>query len=245
MSIKADKLNFQYNTNEIIKSISFEFNSQSTGLLGPNGSGKTTLIKIICGLLNHIDGNLFINNKNIKKINSKNFSKIFAFVSQDYEPTYGFTVRETIEMGRYPYLGTFGFLTKEDSEIVEEIIELLNLSALQNNSTDNLSSGEKQKVRIARALAQKPEYIILDEPTSNLDLSNKIILVEIMKQIAKFGTKTIIASHDLNFIKQITNDCLMIKNGYVLNFGPSNQIISKKNIENLFDLEILPSWSIT
>ena len=245
MSIKADKLNFQYNTNEIIKSISFEFNSQSTGLLGPNGSGKTTLIKIICGLLNHIDGNLVINNKNIKKINSKNLSKIFAFVSQDYEPTYGFTVRETIEMGRYPYLGTFGFLTKEDSEIVEEIIELLNLSALQNNSTDNLSSGEKQKVRIARALAQKPEYIILDEPTSNLDLSNKIILVEIMKQIAKFGTKTIIASHDLSFIKQITNDCLMIKNGYVLNFGPSNQIISKKNIENLFDLEILPSWSIT
>ena len=200
MSIKADKLNFQYNSNEIIKSISFEFNSQSTGLLGPNGSGKTTLIKIICGLLNNIDGNLFINNKNIKKINSKNLSKIFAFVSQDYEPTYGFTVRETIEMGRYPYLGTFGFLTKEDSEIVEEIIELLNLSALQNNSTDNLSSGEKQKVRIARALAQKPEYIILDEPTSNLDLSNKIILVEIMKQIAKFGTKTIIASHDLNFI---------------------------------------------
>ena len=245
MSIKADKLNFQYNSNEIIKSISFEFNSQSTGLLGPNGSGKTTLIKIICGLLNHIDGNLFINNKNIKKINSKNLSKIFAFVSQDYEPTYGFTVRETIEMGRYPYLGTFGFLTKEDSEIVEEIIELLNLSALQNNSTDNLSSGEKQKVRIARALAQKPEYIILDEPTSNLDLSNKIILVEIMKQIAKFGTKTIIASHDLNFIKQITNDCLMIKDGYALNFGPSNQIISKKNIENLFDLEILPSWSIT
>ena len=245
MSIKADKLNFQYNTNEIIKSISFEFNSQSTGLLGPNGSGKTTLIKIICGLLKYIDGNLFINNKNIKKINSKNLSKIFAFVSQDYEPTYGFTVRETIEMGRYPYLGTFGFLTKEDSEIVEEIIELLNLSALQNNSTDNLSSGEKQKVRIARALAQKPEYIILDEPTSNLDLSNKIILVEIMKQIAKFGTKTIIASHDLSFIKQITNDCLMIKNGYVLNFGPSNQIISKKNIENLFDLEILPSWSIT
>ena len=245
MSIKADKLNFQYNTNEIIKSISFEFNSQSTGLLGPNGSGKTTLIKIICGLLNHIDGNLFINNKNIKKINSKNLSKIFAFVSQDYEPTYGFTVRETIEMGRYPYLGTFGFLTKEDSEIVEEIIELLNLSALQNNSTDNLSSGEKQKVRIARALAQKPEYIILDEPTSNLDLSNKIILVEIMKEIAKFGTKTIIASHDLNFIKQITNDCLMIKDGYALNFGPSNQIISKKNIENLFDLEILPSWSIT
>ncbi|MED5284012.1 MAG: ABC transporter ATP-binding protein, partial [Chloroflexota bacterium] len=157
----------------------------------------------------------------------------------------GFTVRETIEMGRYPYLGTFGFLTKVDSEIVEEIIELLNLSALQNNSTDNLSSGEKQKVRIARALAQKPEYIILDEPTSNLDLSNKIILVEIMKQIAKFGTKTIIASHDLNFIKQITNDCLMIKDGYALNFGPSNQIISKKNIENLFDLEILPTWSIT
>ncbi|MED5283532.1 MAG: ABC transporter ATP-binding protein, partial [Chloroflexota bacterium] len=80
MSIKADKFNFQYNSNEIIKSISFEFNSQSTGLLGPNGSGKTTLIKIICGLLNKIDGNLFINNKNIKKINSKNLSKIFAFV---------------------------------------------------------------------------------------------------------------------------------------------------------------------
>ena len=73
---------------------------------------------------------------------------------------------------------------------------------------------------------------------------DKIILVEIMKQITKFGTKTIIASHDLNFIKQITNDCLMIKDGYVLNFGPSNKIINKKNIENLFDLEILPTWSI-
>ena len=182
---------------------------------------------------------------NIEKINSKSLSKIFAFVSQDYEPTYGFTVRETIEMGRYPYLGTFGFLTRKDSEIVDEIIELLNLSALQNNSTDNLSSGEKQKVRIARALAQKPEYILLDEPTSNLDLSNKIVLIEIMKQITKFGTKTIIASHDLTFIKQITNNCLMIKNGYVLNYGPSSKIIDKKNIETLFDLDVVPTWSIT
>ena len=138
--------------------------------------------------IKYLDGNLYINDNNINKIKSKNLSKIFAFVSQDYEPNM-VSIRETIEMGRYPYLGPW-FLNKSDSEIVDEIIELLDLSALQNNSTDNLSSGEKQKVRIARALAQKPEYIILDEPTSNLDLSNKIILVEIMKQITKFGTKS-------------------------------------------------------
>ena len=242
MSIKLEDLSFYYDDKKILSSLSFYSDSSILGLLGPNGSGKTTLVKLISGLLKNKFGKIYINDVNISSLKHKELAKIFAFVSQDYEPTYGFNVQEIIEMGRYPYLGRLGFIQKEDKKIINEVTELLNLEKSTKLTVDDLSSGEKQKVRFARALVQQPKYMILDEPTSNLDLSNKILIIKVMKEITDFGTKILLTSHDLNFIKESTDECLLLRKGTILSFGKTKDLINKGNIQKLYKLDSLPDW---
>ena len=115
---------------------------------------------------------------------------------------------------------------------------------MHNKNVDEISSGEKQKVRIARALVQEPKYLLLDEPTSNLDLSNKILILDVIKDIISDGTKIIITSHDIKFIEEITDDCFMISEGEILCNGETKKIINESNILDLFDLKTLPGWVI-
>ena len=242
MTSNLNNVDFYFDKRKVLSDVSLDITSESTGFLGPNGSGKTTLLKIFSGLLKIKHGEIDVNNKGIKKYSSNDLAKLFAFVSQDYEPTFGFSVEEVIEMGRYPYLNKFGFMNIDDKKVIDKIIELLSLNSLRKIHTDELSSGEKQKVRFARALVQEPKYILLDEPTSNLDLSNKILILDVIKDIISFGTTLIITSHDLNFIKQSTKQCFMISDGVIQNSGKTKDILNHSNIEKLYKLDSLPDW---
>ena len=199
--ISVKNISFGYREKLIIDDISINLSSDSIGILGPNGSGKTTLLKIISGLLKSNRGEIFIDNSNILNFSPQQLAKMFAIVSQEYEPTYGFSVEEIIEMGRYPYLSFWGFQSKSDRKIINQTIELLNLESIRKNRTDDLSSGERQKVRFARALVQEPKYLLLDEPTSNLDLSNKLLVTQILNTIKELDTNIIITSHDIDFVR--------------------------------------------
>ncbi|MDG2101828.1 MAG: ABC transporter ATP-binding protein [Dehalococcoidia bacterium] len=242
MTINLNKVDFYFDKRKVLSDVSLDITSESTGFLGPNGSGKTTLLKIFSGLLKIKHGEIDVNNKGIKNYSSNDLAKLFAFVSQDYEPTFGFSVEEVIEMGRYPYLNKFGFMNTDDNKVIDKIIELLSLNSLRKIHTDELSSGEKQKVRFARALVQEPKYILLDEPTSNLDLSNKILILDVIKDIISFGTTLIITSHDLNFIKESTKQCFMISDGVIQKSGKTKDILNQSNIEKLYKLDSLPDW---
>ena len=258
MSLFIKDLEFSYDRNRVINKVSIESNASSLGLLGPNGSGKTTLIKLIGGLLKSEKGTILLDDNCINSLNSKQLSKIIAFVSQDHEPTFGFNVEEIIEMGRYPFMGTFGFISKEDKNIaasqicsnspftseniIDKIIELLGIGHLKKIKTEELSSGEKQKVRFARALAQEPRYILLDEPTSNLDLSNKSLVLNVIKEIVNYGTDLIITSHDLSFIEQSTDCCIMLSEGDVLFEGRTKKILTEENIKKLYSIDTIPKW---
>ena len=240
--IFLEKLSFSYYEKEVVINIDMDITTSSTGLVGPNGSGKTTILKLIGGLLKNKHGNIRIDNKLINSFTSTELAKIFAYVSQDKEYTLGFSVEEVIEMGRYPYLGTFSLITKNDQMIIDKTIEILGLESLRICNTEDLSSGEKQKVRIARALVQEPNYILLDEPTSNLDLSNKILLLYVLHDITDLGVRLLITSHDLEFIKQATDQSYMINRGEILVSGPSEEVIVRDNIKKLYGLSVLPEW---
>ena len=240
--IFLEKLSFSYYEKEVVINIDMDITTSSTGLVGPNGSGKTTILKLIGGLLKNKRGIIRIDNKLINSFTSTELAKIFAYVSQDKEYTLGFSVEEVIEMGRYPYLGTFSLITKNDQMIIDKTIEILGLESLRKCNTEDLSSGEKQKVRIARALVQEPNYILLDEPTSNLDLSNKILLLNVLHDITDLGVRLLITSHDLEFIKQATDQSYMINRGEILVSGPSEEVIVRDNIKKLYGLSVLPEW---
>ena len=240
--IFLEKLSFSYYEKEVVINIDMDITTSSTGLVGPNGSGKTTILKLIGGLLKNKRGIIRIDNKLINSFTSTELAKIFAYVSQDKEYTLGFSVEEVIEMGRYPYLGTFSLITKNDQMIIDKTIEILGLESLRKCNTEELSSGEKQKVRIARALVQEPNYILLDEPTSNLDLSNKILLLNVLHDITDLGVRLLITSHDLEFIKQATDQSYMINRGEILVSGPSEEVIVRDNIKKLYGLSVLPEW---
>ena len=240
--IFLEKISFSYYEKKVVINIDMDITTSSTGLVGPNGSGKTTILKLIGGLLKNKHGNIRIDNKLINSFTSTELAKIFAYVSQDKEYTLGFSVEEVIEMGRYPYLGTFSLITKNDQMIIDKTIEILGLESLRKCNTEELSSGEKQKVRIARALVQEPNYILLDEPTSNLDLSNKILLLNVLHDITDLGVRLLITSHDLEFIKQATDQSYMINRGEILISGPSEEVIVRDNIKKLYGLSVLPEW---
>lgn len=242
--IKIRALDFNYEKSKALNNINIDIEDHCTGLLGPNGSGKTTILKILSGILSVTDGDVTIDDQSILDISKKELSKKIAVVSQDLEPTFDFTVREIIEMGRYPYLNTFGFLSKSDKLVIDNTIKMLDLSSLSNDKVDEISSGQKQKVRIARALVQEPKYLLLDEPTSNLDLANKILIVDVINKIISNGTKVIVTSHDLRFISEVTSKCFMISQGAIIHQGESKKIINKKNILDLFELKALPEWVI-
>jgi iron complex transport system ATP-binding protein len=240
--IFLENLSFSYYEKEVVVNIDMDITTSSTGIVGPNGSGKTTILKLIGGLLKNKHGNIRIDNKLINYFTSTELAKIFAYVSQDKEYTLGFSVEEVIEMGRYPYLGTFSLITKNDQMIIDKTVEILGLESLRKCNTEELSSGEKQKVRIARALVQEPNYILLDEPTSNLDLSNKILLLNVLDDITDLGVRLLITSHDLEFIKQATDQSYMINRGEILVSGPSEEVIVRDNIKKLYGLSVLPEW---
>ena len=242
--ISVKNISFRYREKLIIDDISINLSSDSIGILGPNGSGKTTLLKIISGLLKSNRGEIFIDNSNILNFSPQQLAKMFAIVSQEYEPTYGFSVEEIIEMGRYPYLSFWGFQSKNDRKIINQTIELLNLESIRKNRTDDLSSGERQKVRFARALVQEPKYLLLDEPTSNLDLSNKLLVTQILNTIKEFDTNIIITSHDIDFVRYNISEWVMLSSGSIIYSGLSKNVINKKNIKKLFSLDSLPNWVI-
>ena len=128
--IKIRALDFSYENTKALKNINIDIEKMSTGFLGPNGSGKTTILKILCGILNVPNDNIYIDGSSMENFSKRELSKMVAIVTQDLEPTFDFSVREIIEMGRYPFLNTFGFLSKSDKSVINKTIEKLDLVSL-------------------------------------------------------------------------------------------------------------------
>jgi len=194
--IKVQNLRFAYNSKEILKGIDFEIKKgEMFFIVGPNGSGKSTLLKCLNGILKP-KGVVFIGKNELCKLSKSEVARIMGYVPQRSEVNY-LTVFDTILLGRKPYM-RWG-ISEKDVEIVNKVIDMLGLNELAFRRLTQLSGGELQKVIIARALAQEPKIILLDEPTNNLDLKNQIEVMRILEKIVKEqGISAIITMHDLN-----------------------------------------------
>ncbi len=240
MKIECDNVSFSYNLDPVIQDLNFQFGKgHFYGILGPNGCGKTTLLNIIGGILKQNFGQIVIDEKNIKNLSPREIAKQLAFVKQFDYVDIDFTVEEIIMMGRYTHIERFSSESENDKEIVHDIIHKLKLEPLAKRKFMELSGGEQQKIMIARAMAQQGRILLLDEPTSHLDINYQIEFMELFNELVQEGIIVIAVLHDINLAAQFCDKVIFIKDTNIKAFGNIEATITQKNIKEVYNVDVL------
>jgi iron complex transport system ATP-binding protein len=236
--INVKNLSFSYDKKVILNDISLSFNKGNFySVIGPNGSGKSTFIKNISKIIAPKSESVFIDNEDISAFNNKRLAQIMAVIPQNIFIDYDFTVFDIVMMGRSPYKRRFEEFNIEDEKIVEKYMKATNTWGLKDKLITELSGGETQRVIAARALSQETDIILLDEPTSHLDIQYQIEFLNIFKSLK--SNKVIIAVlHDLNLASIFSDEIILINNGQVTAKGKPWDVISKENIKSIYNLSV-------
>lgn len=236
--LKLDSLTVGYNNVPLISDISLSLaKGEIMTLIGPNGSGKSTILKSITKHLATISGTVYLDEKNMQVIGGKEIAKRLAVVLTERVSPELTTCFEFVSAGRYPYSGSFGILTAKDKEIVKSSLEKVNALNIANKYISQISDGQRQRILLARAICQEPEVIVLDEPTSFLDVRHKIELLEILSDMAKNnGISVVMSLHEIDFAERISDKIVCVKDNRIAAYGTPSEIFSDKMIESLYDI---------
>ena len=210
-------------------------------ILGPNGVGKTTLFKTILNLIKPLEGTISVDGEDISGWSPKKRSRYFAYVAQAHIPTYPYRVSEIVMMGRMGMTGLFGQPTREDWEICRQALEDVGIRHLSDKVYTEISGGERQLLMIARALAQQPKLLIMDEPTANLDYGNMVTVMQCIRRLSERGLCVVFTSHMPDQAFMTANRvALLLRNAPVL-FGPPDTVITERNLYEAYhtDIQIL------
>lgn len=230
-----------YYKEDVIKGITLDVNAGDfLVVIGPNGSGKTTLLRLATRVLALRKGEILYKDENISAMDLKEFCRRVAFVSQDISTGFSFTVMELVLMGRIPHLKRLQFESKRDIEIATEKLFLTDSLSLKDKRIDELSAGERQRVIIARALAQEPELLLLDEPTSHLDIGHQIQTLDLLKRLNSRNKLTIVMIlHDLNLASAYSNRIALLDKGVIFKEGTAEEVLTYQNIEAVYKTIVL------
>ena len=237
--IKAVNLEFSYDKDkEFIKELNVNVEKgKITTILGPNGSGKSTLLGIFAGLNKPISGDISIKGKSIKSLRNKDLAKEIATVHQQNEVPSDITVKELVAYGRIPHKKYFQGNNKDDEEIIEWAIKRTGLENLKDKAVMSMSGGERQRVFIAMALAQKSEILFLDEPTTYLDIYHQIEILELVKELNKEeGLTVLMVLHDINQAIKYSHNVIVMKQGTVVNYGKSEDVINMNLLNDVYKI---------
>ena len=183
-AITIDRVHFAYNSRPILEGISLQVDTQSIlGLIGPNGSGKTTLLRLISRILQPQRGEILIEGQPLKEMTATQIARKMAVISSEQSFEFPFTITDIVAMGRFPHLSRFQKLREQDLEIIEHSMKMTAVFHLKDRSISKLSSGEKQRVLIARALTQQPSILLLDEPNAHLDINHQLAIFNLLHQL--------------------------------------------------------------
>ena len=240
--LTTSNLSVGYSSKKEIKTIATHINlnlkkGELIALIGANGIGKSTLLRTLIGIQPPLSGNIILNGININEYDSISFAQNLSIVLTEKLPPSNLTVFEIIALGRQPYTNWFGNLSDNDISKINEAMELTQITSLAEKKHYEISDGQLQKVLVARALAQDTPLIILDEPTTHLDLLHKVSLFKLLKKLAKETNKCILFStHDIDMAIQISDEMIIMTDENVVQDQPCN-FISKGNFETLFKNE--------
>ena len=238
--IRISGLSFSYGLEFGLRDVSLTVGSgEVVTLLGPNGSGKTTLIKCINALLPPKDGCVFISGQDVMKYSRTDLAKAVGYVPQSHNPSFPFSVSDIVLMGRVSHLDIFQQPSKSDKEKADLALNTVGLSHLKDRIYTQISGGERQLALIARALAQEPKVLILDEPTAHLDFKNQITTLHVVRKLAKDRNIAVIMSlHEPNHALLFSDYVALMNKGRISAFGKADEVITKDNIQLTYGIEV-------
>lgn len=228
-----------YGSNIILSDINIDVKKgEVLCILGPNGVGKTTLFKTILGLIELKSGDILVESHSIKRMSSKNKARLMGYVPQVHDPPFSFKVSDVVMMGRTAYIGSFSTPGREDHRIAQESMASLRISHLKDRIYTELSGGERQLVLIARALAQQPKILIMDEPTSNLDFGNQIRVLQQINELTQNGLSVVLTTHFPNHAFMCASKVAMVKKNKTIEIGTSEEVITEENLKDTYGVGV-------
>ena len=243
MILKVENGSFAYPKGpEILRGVEFELHDgEIMSILGPNGAGKTTLLRCMTGMLRWKTGKCLLNGKDIREIQPRQLWRTMAYVPQARSATPAYSVFQTVLLGRSSRIGSFSLPNKEDYAAAEQALERLGIASLADKNCTELSGGEKQMVLIARALAAEPELLVFDEPESNLDFKNQLIVLDTMTSLAQNGIACVFNTHYPAHALQRSHKALLLKKGEPAVFGLSPDVVTEAQIRSAFGVNAVVS----
>jgi iron complex transport system ATP-binding protein len=237
-----------YNKKIVVDELSLQISPGTFyGIIGPNGAGKSTLFKAASGVLSPWKGSIKLKGKDVYRMPRRELANTMAAVPQFQEAFFPFRVREFVQMGRYPKRGRFGMLQSADHKIIEESMHLMKIEELADKRIDELSGGELQRVHISQALAQEPEILMLDEPTSHLDIGHQSIMLNLLrKRCLSIGIPIVMIVHDLNLAAAYCDRLVLMDSGRVFAEGAPLEVLTKENVDAVYrtSVEIMTDGSL-
>ncbi|MFW5788226.1 MAG: ABC transporter ATP-binding protein, partial [Halanaerobiales bacterium] len=239
--LEIENLKFGYKNKEVLKNINLYIKHRDfLGIIGPNGSGKSTLLKNISRIVCPNKGVVYLDDRLLQEYNNRDLAKKMAVVPQDTTLNFNFNVYDIIMMGRNPYQNRWGNISEEDKKVVKEAMCLTDTYFLRDKNINNLSGGERQRVIIARALAQKPDLLLLDEPTSSLDINYQGEIFDLLTDLNQNLDLTIIVvSHDLNLSSQYCDELILLYEGEIFEAGTPEEVLTPQNIKAVYKTEVI------
>ena len=238
-NIQGHNLTLGYENTIIIDDVSIEFPmNKITILIGANGCGKSTMLRSFARLLKPMDGDIELNGRSISSLSNKEISKELAILPQSPVVSGSITVRELVEMGRFPYQNWRNKLDEKDNLMIEKALKDTNMLEFSDRTLDSLSGGQKQRVWIAMVLAQDTDIILLDEPTTYLDVTYQIDILDLVYKLNKEEGKTIVmVLHDLNLSCRYADHIIALKDKKVYKQGTPEEVVTKEVVKHIFDME--------
>ena len=238
-AIQTRNLSFSYKDRAVLHGLSLSIAAgEMVGIVGPNGSGKTTFLKILSAVLSGA-GEVALNGRNIETYRRRELSKLFAVVQQEARVNFPYTAAEIVLMGRASYHGAFALEGKNDLEIARASMDLTDSLSLADRYLHELSGGEKQGVMIARALAQEPKILLLDEPSAFLDLKHQVQVFELLRRLNRDRGLTIVAAlHDLNLAALFCPRLVMLRDGKIYRDGSPCEVLTEKTIDEVYGIRV-------
>ena len=238
VKLKIKNVAFNYGSVHVLRNICIELaESEMLGVVGPNGSGKSTLIRCIDRILKPQHGTILLDGQNINDMHQMELARKIGYIPQTTAQVFPATVFDTVLMGRRPHLGWRS--SEKDTEKVLEMLQRLDIEEFAMRDINELSGGQQQKVFIARALTQEPDVLLLDEPTSNLDIRHQLEVMDIIMNIVRDkGISAITAIHDLNLASRYANRMVMLSNGEIFSAGDPTSTLTAENIEHVYGVEV-------